>query len=81
MLMQKDEKSFNFPGCRFRRRDCVTWMYKTYDRVTSYETNQSQYVALNLHQHLHRTAILDPGSSASKCISVKAAWFPSVWQL
>jgi len=44
-------------------------MYKTYDRVISYETNQSQSVPLNLHQHLHRTAILDPGSSASKSVS------------
>jgi len=34
MLMQKDEISFNFPERRLRRRDCVTWMYKTYDRVT-----------------------------------------------
>jgi hypothetical protein len=69
MLMQKEEISFNFPGRRFGRRDCVTWMYKTYDRVTSYETNQSQSVVLYLHQHLYRTAILDPGSTASKCVS------------
>jgi len=50
-------------------------MYKTYDRVTSYGTKQSQSVVLYLHQHLRWTAILDPGSSGSRCISEKSVWF------
>jgi hypothetical protein len=69
MLVSNSEKSVNFPGCRVRKKDYVTWIYKNRDHVTSYEANQSESATLNLHQHLYWAVILDLGWFVSNCVS------------